>query len=200
MPIAAAGRDHRVVLVGLPADAGSSRNARIPSASSSAIRSTRSICCRWSKPCPARRPRAKRWIAPAIYFEADRHACAAPQEGDRRLYLRPPAGSAVARGAAHSRQGCRHDRRHRRFDRLFGRHALGLHGLVPDLSPGGRSRRHARISSSSSIRRSNCPGPISTSPNGTTRWRSASSKAARRRPAARPLPRSRPSATTCSST
>ena len=31
------------------------------------------------------------------------------------------------------------------FDRLFRRHALGLHGLLPDLSPGRRPRRHARL-------------------------------------------------------
>ncbi len=40
-------------------------SASIPNASSSAIRSTRSICCRWSKPCPARRPRKTPWCGPA---------------------------------------------------------------------------------------------------------------------------------------
>ncbi len=65
---------------------------------------------------------------------------------------------------------------------------------------GGRPRRHARTSSSSSIRRSNFPGPICAFPNGTTRSRSAWSKAARRRREARPSPRSRPSAMTCWST
>ena len=48
-------------------------------------------------------------------FRIDRHARAAPQEGNRRLYLRPPAGSPVARGASHPRQGHRHDRRYRRL-------------------------------------------------------------------------------------
>jgi carnitine 3-dehydrogenase len=51
----------------------------------------------------------------------------------------------VARGAALPQQGRRHDRRYRRCADLFGRPALGLHGVVPHLSSGRGSRRHARL-------------------------------------------------------
>ena len=65
---------------------------------------------------------------------------------------------ALWREALHCpQQGRRHDRRHRRCDRLFGRPALGLHGIVPHLSSGRRPRRHARLHHASSIRRLELP-------------------------------------------
>ena len=92
-----AGRDHRLLDLRPAAEPDSRRHGRTRTAAWSAIRSTRSICCRWSKWSAARRPRRTTDAAAKIYAAIGMHPLKL-QHGDRRLRRRPPAGGGVARG------------------------------------------------------------------------------------------------------
>ena len=75
-------------------------------------------------------------------LQAHRHAPAEGPGRGSRLYRRPAAGGALARGAASDRRRGLHHRRHRRCDPLRPRPALVLLRHLPDLSPGRRRRGH----------------------------------------------------------